>query len=173
MRDKYRIYISLFSILAFKNELNNYLGGMVLKRTGEYILAIIGMLLSVLLTLIGIFFMAMKQNDGIRQAIEGEISNDPTITMEEFSLILDAVGGFGLMIVVASAIGIILGLVSIFILKSKRQKMAGVFFIITAVLVGLLSVGLGLLQAVLFLIAGIMCLVRKPKNIEKDPYVTV
>lgn len=149
------------------------IGGMVLKRTGEYVLGIVGMLLSVLLTFIGIFFIALKQNDGIRQAIEGELANDPTITMEEFSVVMNAVGGFGWIIVVASAIGIILGLVSIFILKSKRQTMAGVFFIITAVLVGLLSVGLGLLQAVLFLIAGIMCLVRKPKNIEKDPYVTM
>ncbi|KMY51312.1 DUF4064 domain-containing protein [Peribacillus loiseleuriae] len=144
-----------------------------MKRTGEYILAIVGILLSIILTFIGIFFIALKQNDGIRQAIEGELTNDPTITMEDFSMVMDAIGGFGWMIIVASGIGIVLGLVSIFILKSERQTMAGVFFIITAVLVGLLSVGLGLLQAILFLIAGIMCLVRKPKNIEKDPYVTV
>ncbi|MGE8078676.1 DUF4064 domain-containing protein [Peribacillus loiseleuriae] len=144
-----------------------------MKRTGEYILAIVGILLSIILTFIGILFIALKQNDGIRQAIEGELTNDPTITMEDLSMVMDAIGGFGWMIIVASGIGIVLGLVSIFILKSERQTMAGVFFIITAVLVGLLSVGLGLLQAVLFLIAGIMCLVRKPKNIEKDPYVTV
>ncbi|MBA9026231.1 uncharacterized protein YneF (UPF0154 family) [Peribacillus huizhouensis] len=144
-----------------------------MKRTGEYILAIIGILLSVILTFIGVFFIALKQNDGIRQVIEAELANDPTITMEDFSLVMDAVGGFGWLIVVASAIGIILGLVSIFILRSKRQTMAGVFFIITAVLVGLLSIGLGLLQAVLFLIVGIMCFVRKPKNADKDPVVTM
>ncbi|WP_051404975.1 DUF4064 domain-containing protein [Peribacillus huizhouensis] len=145
----------------------------MVKRTGEYILAIIGILLSVILTFIGVFFIALKQNDGIRQVIEAELANDPTITMEDFSLVMDAVGGFGWLIVVASAIGIILGLVSIFILRSKRQTMAGVFFIITAVLVGLLSIGLGLLQAVLFLIVGIMCFVRKPKNADKDPVVTM
>ncbi|MBD8007003.1 DUF4064 domain-containing protein [Bacillus norwichensis] len=135
-----------------------------MKRTGEITLGIIGIILSALMSLGGILLIWANQSGEIKTAMEDEFTSDPSLELNsgDVSMVLDAFGTFGWAIVVASIIGIILGLIGVISIKgNKKPKLAGSMFIIGAVLTGIISVGFGFLPAILYLIAGIMAFARK------------
>lgn len=134
-----------------------------MKRTGEYVLGIIGAILSGLMSLLGVLFLFMEGNDQMEAEMENVMEGDPALNGNDVSAIFDVFGAIGWALTIASILGFVLGLVAIFILKAKKPKVAGILFIVSSVLVGLVSVGAGFLPALLYLIAGILCLVRKEK----------
>lgn len=135
-----------------------------MKRKGEIVLGIIGVVISAIMILLGIFAMSLKNNDEVKQAIQKSASNDPSISSGDVNQALDAMSSGGGVLIVAAVLGLIVGLIAVFCVKgNKKPKMAGILFIVAAILIGVISLGSGFLPAILYLIAGIMCLVRKPQ----------
>lgn len=134
-----------------------------MRRIGEYVLGIIGAILSGLMSLLGIFFLFIQGNEQLKGEMENVMKSDPALNSGDFSAFTNVFGAIGWALTIASILGFVLGLVAIFVLKAKKPKVAGILFIVGSLLVGLVSVGAGFLPALLYLIAGILCLVRKEK----------
>ncbi|MBW8348646.1 DUF4064 domain-containing protein [Bacillus sp. IITD106] len=135
-----------------------------MKRTGEIVLGVIGMILSALIALMGMLFMFAGKSEDVKPLLE-ESLNDPTINQEgiDANMILDMMSTAGSALIIAAILGVILGIVALIAIKgNKKPKLAGLMFIIGAVLVGVITIGFGFLPALLYLIAGIMCFARKP-----------
>ncbi|MBS4177227.1 DUF4064 domain-containing protein [Lederbergia citrea] len=134
-----------------------------MKRTGELALGIIGIILSGLMIFVGMLFMWISKTDEFKTAMMDEFANDPSIKPEDFEMIFNFMSGAGWALIIAAVLGVIFGLIGVLNIKgNKNPKLAGWLFIAGTVSVGVISVGFGFLPALLFLIAGIMCLVRKP-----------
>jgi len=54
----------------------------------------------------------------------------------------------------------------IFITKNRKPVLSGVLFIVSALIIGIGTFGAGLVPGILYLISGIMALVRKPKPMD-------
>lgn len=144
-----------------------------MKRTGEITLSIIGSILSALGTLVGIFFLFIGGSEEVKNEMLSEVANDPTLVTEDVEIILSFFSGLGVAFVIAAILGVIIGIVGAVSVKgNKNPKLAGWVLIIGAILTGIISVGAAFLPALLFLIAGIMCFVRKPP-VEPTDYQTI
>ena len=144
------------------------------KRTGEMVLGIIGIVFNVL-GIIGVIIMngftkMLSTDPAFREEFEAEIWNDPTISQSEAQDIIDIMYavidwmvGFGWFFVVALVISTVLAVVAVINLK-KNAKLSGILFLVGGFLAGIIS-----LTSILFYIAGIMCLVRKPP-VEPETY---
>ncbi|WP_158555904.1 DUF4064 domain-containing protein [Peribacillus glennii] len=135
-----------------------------MKRIGEYVLGIIGVILSGLMLLFGLLFLFVEGNGQLKLEMEKMMQSDPALNGTDITAVMNIFGAIGWAFTIASILGFVLGLVAIFVLKARKPKAAGIFFITGGVLVGLVSVGAGFLPGLLYLIAGIMCLVRKEKT---------
>ncbi|PKH12053.1 MULTISPECIES: DUF4064 domain-containing protein [Planomicrobium] len=137
-----------------------------MKRTAEIVLGIIGALGYAFMAAIGGFMLWMQNN---RELMEETMTGtgDPTtdLTMDEFDAMIDLMGAGG-WVLLASAIGaIVLGIIAMVLLKGNRKPViAGIIFIATAVIVSFVTTGVGVIAGIFYLVAGIMCLVRKPKT---------
>ena len=137
-----------------------------MKRTAEIVLGIIGALGYAFMAVIGGFMLWMQNN---RELMEETMTGtgDPTtdLTMDEFDAMIDLMGAGG-WVLLASAIGaIVLGIIAMVLLKGNRKPViAGIIFIATAVIVSFVTTGVGVIAGIFYLVAGIMCLVRKPKT---------
>lgn len=138
-------------------------GGYYLKRTGEITLGIIGIILSALTALVGMFLMWVSRSDEIKSIVIDESLNDPSVNPEDIEMALGFLSGGGWALIIAAILGVILGIIGVIAIKgNKKPKLAGLMFIIGAVVVGVISFGFGFLPALLYLIGGIMCFARKP-----------
>ncbi|MFB1099866.1 DUF4064 domain-containing protein [Terribacillus sp. JSM ZJ617] len=136
----------------------------MVKRTAEKVLVIIGaviFLISAVTTAIGL--------GGASDSSTANQLSGMGYSQEEISLVTDLVGGISIWFLVVYIICAILGFVSLRMLKPDRQaKGAGILLIITAVLGTILTVFTGFISGILYLIAGIMAIVRKPVEQYND-----
>lgn len=98
---------------------------------------------------------------------------DPDLDLSpgDINMLMEGLGSYGWAVVIASIIGIVLGLIGVISIKgNKKPKLAGWMFIIGALLTGIISIGLGFVPALLYLIAGIMAFVRKAPPEPEPPY---
>ncbi|WP_227396454.1 DUF4064 domain-containing protein [Jeotgalibacillus aurantiacus] len=137
-----------------------------MKRTAEGVLTIIGIVINFLMIGGALLILALFSDPVARQEFEMQFQADPAladagVTPDQVFGIVDSLG-FAFNIVVI--ISIILSFVALFAMKrNKKPKLAGSLLIASALLVGVATILLGWLPALLFLIAGIMCFARKPK----------
>ncbi|PAE08178.1 hypothetical protein CHI12_07790 [Terribacillus saccharophilus] len=95
--------------------------------------------------------------------IAEDIRNDPEFTAEEADIVSNLFGGIGWYYVIVSAIAAILGVVALVLLRrNNKSTVSGVIFIVTAVLSALLTIFVATVPAILYLVAGILAIVRKP-----------
>ncbi|WP_203333451.1 DUF4064 domain-containing protein [Planococcus beigongshangi] len=138
-----------------------------MKRTAEIVLGIIGALGYAFMAGIGAFMLWMKDN---RDLIETELTTgtgDPStdFSMEEFELMMDLLSAGGWVLIASAVAAIVLGIVSMILLKgNKKPLIAGIIFIAVAIIVSVVTTGVGVIAGLFYLIAGIMALVRKPKT---------
>lgn len=138
-----------------------------MKRTAEIVLGIIGALGFAFMAALGGFMLWMQNN---RDLIESEMTTgtgDPTtdFSVEEFEAAMDMLGAGGWILLASAIAAIVLGIVAMVLLKgNKKPVIAGIIFIVTAVIVSIITTGAGVIAGIFYLIAGIMCLVRKPKT---------
>ncbi|WP_436862679.1 DUF4064 domain-containing protein [Staphylococcus caeli] len=131
----------------------------MMKRTIERVLTWIG----IVLQLLGVVFIAIAMplmgNSEIKDSfIQGMMEEDSTFSYQDGTDIFNVLSG---LMVVALIVGIILLIVAVIaaFLIGKKSKVAGILLIV----VGVISLVGSWINAILWLVAGIMLLVRKPK----------
>ncbi|AQU80710.1 MULTISPECIES: DUF4064 domain-containing protein [Planococcus] len=141
-----------------------------MKRTAEIVLAVIGALGYVFTAALGGFMIWLQNNKGLMEEVFNEtIEQNPELGMSDMEVMLDALGTGGWLFAIASVVAVILGIVAIVFLKSnKKPVVAGIIFIATAVIVAIVTSGAGILAGLFYLIAGVMALVRKPKQVIEE-----
>jgi len=121
-------------------------GGIGLKRTGEMTLGIIALALQLLVIILLVSSLAFF---GLQF---------PEVLSEKF------VSWYAWFVVAVHVAGFISGVIALILLKDK-PKISGIVLVATGIAMLLLTLGTTLIQSALFIIAGIMCLVRKPVGI--------
>lgn len=139
---------------------------MKMKRTAEVVLGIIGALAYGFLAAIGGLIIWLQSNESIgKDFYEEMIAQSPELEWADYQVFIDSFGAIGLTLLIGSLLAVIVGVVAMVLLRgNKKPKVAGIIFIVTAVLVAIISFGTGVIAGAFYLIAGIMCLVRKPKQ---------
>ena len=144
----------------------------MVKRTGEVVMGVIGIILSALFSIIGIVLNMGMSNPEVMSQLEEGMESDPNIqnaemTAGDLSSIINAAESTGSYLVILGIIASILGIIAVLtIVKNKKPVLSGIMFIIAALIIGLGTIGFGFVPGLLFLIAGIMALVRKPKKTD-------
>ncbi|WP_421384964.1 DUF4064 domain-containing protein [Bacillus salacetis] len=135
----------------------------MVKRTAEIVMGVIGIILSALFAVMG--FILNANRGELQEIMEQEINRDPSLTTEDTNYILQVMETMGPFLIGLGLISSILGLAAVLLIKGNRKPViAGILFILAALVVGLGTFGAGFLPGLLFLIAGIMAFVRKPKE---------
>ncbi|MBM7579518.1 DUF4064 domain-containing protein [Jeotgalibacillus terrae] len=143
-----------------------------MKRTAEGVLTIIGIVVNVLMIAGALFLGALFEDPAVQQEMEMEFQNDPAFADAgvDPAVVTDLFASLGLFFNVVVIISTVLSIIALFAMKrNKKPKLAGGLLIASTLVVAVGTVLLGWLPALLFLIAAIMCFVRKPKVVE-DPY---
>lgn len=143
-----------------------------LKRTGEFVLGIFGIILSALTILGGIFFMWASKSNEVKNALLEDPEIEYMLNSEgvDLNAIFTGMSGIGIALIIVAIIGVIFGIIAVINIKgNKNSKLAGIMFLIGAVLVGVISLGTAFLPALLYLIAGIMCFARKVPQETIEP----
>lgn len=148
----------------------NTKGGKPMKRTAEITLTIIGVVINALVGGSVLLIASIFKNEAFQEQVKNELAKtDPSLNTADPSMVLDAIGNGSWWVIIASLIGLVLGIIAAVYLKgNKNPKLAGILLIIAAVVSVLLSVGVDWLSGILFLIAGILSLARKPKKVIED-----
>ena len=137
-----------------------------MKRTAEIVLTVIGIIVNILM-IVGVFLLNILFSDEqLQREVERELQNDPALADAGIdpALITSLFSGLGTYFIIVVLISTILSIVAVVVVRGNRKpKLAGGLLIGSAVLVGVATVFLGWLPALLFLIAGIMCFARKTK----------
>lgn len=143
-----------------------------MKRTGEIVLTIIGACFFALISLFGFMFLGLSEDNTFTQDMENIIvAEDPTLQGTDLAFLSDAVSAGGWYFIIVGILAIILGIVSLVLLKgNKHPKAAGIILIIVAVLSALATILISIISSILYLVAGILCLVRKQKETFNTEY---
>ncbi|MFP3842336.1 DUF4064 domain-containing protein [Bacillus safensis] len=139
-----------------------------MNRTLEKSFTITGIVLFVFL-LIGsfMFYEGTKNNNDTFKLVQDfiEEENIKDIAPEQ---VIDLISNGSLYIVVLSVLSILAGVISLFLLK-KNTRSAGILLITTSILFSILTIFLGILGGIAYLIAGIV-IVSKEKKVKNEPY---
>lgn len=136
-----------------------------MKRTGEIVLGVIGVIIYAFFTMIGALMVWIQNNQDKVRDLMGEIAKeDPeeALTPDEINETISAMGNSGWFVFGAALAIVIIGIVSLVFLKgNKRPKPAGILLIVSGVLSVFVLGELAIIGAIPYLIAGILCLLRK------------
>lgn len=142
-----------------------------MKRTAEIVLSIIGMCLYALMSLLGFVLLGLNGNEDFTREMESIAADDPALNGVDIAAIGDMVSAGGWYFIIVSILSIVIGIVCLVLLKgNKHPKAAGIILIVVAVLSTLGTFFLAIFSGLLYLIAGILCLVRKPKETFNSDY---
>lgn len=135
-----------------------------MKRTFEVILSIIGVLAYGLVAILGGAMIWLQTNeDSMRSAIEEASQTNSSADIAELNAIVTGLGVGGWVVTIAAVLAILAGIAAAFFLKGNRNpKLAGIILVATAIIGSILTLGVGIIPGVFYLIAGIMCFARKP-----------
>ncbi|CAM5516156.1 hypothetical protein BSAF29S_00971 [Bacillus safensis subsp. safensis] len=134
-----------------------------MKRTLEKSFTIIGIVLFVFL-LIGsfMFYEGTKNNNDTIKLVQDfiEEENIKDIAPEQ---VIDLISNGSLYIVVLSVLSILAGVISLFLLKNNTRT-AGILLITTSILSSILTIFLGILGGIAYLIAGIVIVSKEKRS---------
>jgi len=137
-----------------------------MKRTGEFVLGIIGIIIYAFFTLMGTLLIWIQNNaDKVRDMMAEVAKDDPEVSVDEFNEALEVVvdSGNARLVCSVSLITAIVGIVALVLLKgNKRPKPAGIMLIFFAVISFFTLGQIAVIGAIPYIAAGVMCLVRKP-----------
>lgn len=136
-----------------------------MRRTIEVVLSIIGAFVYMLGALFGYFFRMLEGND---QMLGEVVAEDPTLTQEDLEAIeimLDGIGSVGTVLIVGSIISIIAGIVAMVLFRgNNKPKVASIILLVVGGGTTLITFGAAIFAGIFYIIAGIVGLVRKPKQ---------
>lgn len=133
----------------------------MIKRKGEKIMGIIGIVLSVIGVGFGALMLTIDPSfyEEMNEVLQEEGSALPMETLEA------SVHAFGIQFMVVSGIAAVLAIVGLIFLKTDRRAvLSGILFLVSAVTLLIGTVGLAFVPMVLMFIVGLMSLIRKPKT---------
>ncbi|KMK76610.1 hypothetical protein AB990_09300 [Alkalihalobacillus pseudalcaliphilus] len=145
-----------------------------MKRTGEVVLGIIGALIYGFLSLVmmGIFFLQTADGEAlIREEFQRQQTEMPGVTADmNVDGMLEAIQSIPAMLIFAVfSIAIVLGIIAMVVLRgNKKPKLAGWLLIGASVVSIIVTQGVAIFAGIFYLIAGIMCLARKPQEIIEE-----
>ncbi|WP_158591809.1 DUF4064 domain-containing protein [Oceanobacillus halophilus] len=135
-----------------------------MKRTGEMLFSIIGVVMFIFLLMGSILLFGSVQSNAETKDLVQQFIQDEQITAVSVDQVVAFLENGTLYFVIVSLISIILGVVSIILLKrNQTPETAGKLLIITGIFSTLLTLFLGIFGGVAFLIAGIMIIARGKK----------
>ncbi|MEN2769241.1 DUF4064 domain-containing protein [Ornithinibacillus xuwenensis] len=142
----------------------------MMKRTAEITLGIIGTVFYVFSVLLGALRIWMENNKGFLYDYLVDNQDEFALTQGDLDMIQEmfdrSLASGGILLVIMPILAIILGIVAMVLLKGNKNPIAaGIIFIATGVVYVIVTIGGGILSGILFLIAGILCLTRKPNTI--------
>lgn len=130
----------------------------MVNRTAELVLGILGAAFNAIGAILGVLYIF-----SVNEAAERDLYNNPEVSMEEADSASFLAGAIGWYFVVVCIAAIIMGVIGVIILrKNKRSIGSGVLFIVAGALSAVLSIFLLIVPAILYLVAGILAIVRKP-----------
>ncbi|AQQ53380.1 DUF4064 domain-containing protein [Planococcus lenghuensis] len=137
-----------------------------MKRTGEVVIGSIGAVVYGLVAAFGGMMIWLQSNeDVLEQSLNQAAQENPEVAVGDFGAMIDTIGAGGWLLALTALAAIISGIVAMVLLKgNKNPKVAGIIFIVTAIVAAVITAGAGIIAGIFYLIAGIMCLVRKPSR---------
>lgn len=137
-----------------------------MKRTAEIVLGIIGTVVYALSAAMGGFVIWLQNNPDFLEEITAQARADsPQMEIPDAQTLIDSLGSDGVVLLVASIIAVVAGIVAMILLKgNSRPKTAGIIFIATAVILPFIPGAPGIFVGIFYVIAGILALARKPKQ---------
>ncbi|GAA1369450.1 MULTISPECIES: DUF4064 domain-containing protein [Peribacillus] len=131
-----------------------------MKRTWEYALSIIGVSIAAIFLIVTIISAVYLNSIDLKEMVDNSLMTD---SQEFSSSEIDMSVKFFMGLLWAGIISLFIalagGLIAIFLLKGGKAKGAGILLIIT----GILTI-FHVWPLIFFIIPGIMCLVRKPRE---------
>ncbi|MFG6117070.1 DUF4064 domain-containing protein [Halobacillus sp. MO56] len=140
----------------------------MMKRTAEIVLTVIGVVLYGLIAGMLSIVVNAKDNPEFRESLEGTIQQDPEANLEEINIdqMIEGIADGAMIIIVTGIVALLIGIVAIYLIKgNKKPKLAGIVLIVTAVIATVITVGVGVVAGLFYIVAGIMGIVRKPKPV--------
>ncbi|WP_180953745.1 DUF4064 domain-containing protein [Bacillus sp. T33-2] len=136
-----------------------------MKRRAEKITGFIGMLLYGFLILIGGAVIAQQDHSEFIMTIRDTAKEGPSMESVDVDGLIDLIGTAGWLLLIVSAAAIVLGILAVaFLNRNTKPKAAGTIFLVVGALSILATVGLAAFPGILYIVAGIMCLARKPRQ---------
>ncbi|MFJ7744434.1 DUF4064 domain-containing protein [Peribacillus sp. NPDC097295] len=135
-----------------------------MKRTGEFVLSIIGVIIAAISLIIGIITTVYVSTVDLTEVIEYSLGSEVEMAAFEMEMTLQLFNILLWIGIISISLALLGGLIAIILLKKGNVKAAGILFIIT----GILTI-FHVWPLIFFIVPGIMCLVRKPRfsNIEE------
>lgn len=132
-------------------------------RTGEMLFTFLGIVVYSFYSVIGGATIWMNNNqDKVEGLLDEESANQVDVTKEEFLQMLEDMGGAGWYILIGTILAIIGGCIAIYFLrKNKNPKAAGIILLASSVVSILVTFLFAWPAALIYVVAGIMALVRK------------
>lgn len=155
--------------------MDTFLEVYALKRTAEFVLSIIGVIIIGLVSVLFIALGLVAGNRGFQGKVKDLLNSnidDPSahVSQIDISIVFDKISTMSWVFVVCGVIALLLGLIGVYFLKgNKHPTIAGILLIIGALLGTFGTYFVGFIAGILFLIAGIMCLARKGPPTTSDP----
>ncbi|MBU0438662.1 DUF4064 domain-containing protein [Staphylococcus succinus] len=136
----------------------------MIKRTIERVLSWIGIALQLIgVVAMALFLPLMGNSDFKDTVVQSMQEQDSSFTKQDSTEILDILSSLITFGLVFSIIVLIIAIIAATLI-GKKAKLAGVLLIIA----GVVSILGNWINAILWIVAGIMLLVRKPKNDNDD-----
>lgn len=138
-----------------------------MSRTGEMLLTFLGFIIYGFYAVVGGATVWMNKNqDKVASMLENVDNSELDVSKEEFLGLIQDIGGSGWLVLFGAAIALIAGIVAIYFLRGNKNALAaGWTLILAAVISSIMTYFVVFIGGIVYVIAGIMSLVRKPKSI--------
>lgn len=144
-----------------------------MKRTVEIVLTSIGAVFNFLLAGAFVLITMFSHTDFFRfnfaEGFNEGMAEDGMEGAVDATSVLNFMSGFGWVLSVITILTVVAGILGIIFFKgNKRPKAASIILIVSSVILFFGSLGMGFLPAILYVIAGIMGLVRKLPQVDLE-----
>ena len=129
-----------------------------MKRTGEFVLSIIGASIAAISLIVGIITTVYISTVDLTEVVEYSLGSNVEMASSEMEMTLQLFNVLLWIGILSLSFALLGGLVAIILLKRGKVKAAGILFIIT----GILTI-FHMWPLIFFIVPGIMCLARKPR----------
>lgn len=142
-----------------------------MSRTAEMLITLLGIMVYSFFSIIAGATVWMNKNpDKVADMLADLNNEEMDLTKDEFLFMLEDIGGSGWYVLIGTILAILAGVLAIYFLRgNKNNIIAGVLLILSAIIATFMSFFLAWPAALIYLLAGIMALVRRPKqNLENN-----